>query len=65
MGWDGRREPALQCHQEASANPRSAVITGFGFPQSSLLEILDGAEQGPTVHTIHSLGQERNRHLRA
>lgn len=29
---------------EALANLRSAVITGFGFPQSSFLEILDGAE---------------------
>ena len=29
---------------EALANLRSAVITGFGCPQSSFLEILDGAE---------------------
>lgn len=40
------------------------MVTGLGFPQSSLLEILDGTEQGPTVHTIHRLGQERSRRLR-
>lgn len=33
-----------ECKHEASADLRSAMITGFGFPQSSFLEILDGAE---------------------
>lgn len=33
-----------QCKHDALANLRSTVITGFGFPQSSFLEILDGAE---------------------
>lgn len=33
-----------ECKHEALANLRSTMITGFGFPQSSFLEILDGAE---------------------
>lgn len=33
-----------ECKHDALANLRSAMITGFGFPQSSFLEILDGAE---------------------
>lgn len=33
-----------KCKHEALADLRSTMITGFGFPQSSLLEILDGAE---------------------
>ena len=47
-GGGGKRKkkrtfPSESKH-EALANLRSAVITGFGFPQSSFLEILDGAE---------------------
>lgn len=59
----GHKSLTSQCKQETSANFRSTVITGFGFPQSSLLEILDRAEQGSTIHTIHILRQERDRHL--
>lgn len=33
-----------KCKHEALADLRSTVIAGFGFPQSSFLEILDGAE---------------------
>ena len=33
-----------KCKHEALANLRSTVVTGFSFPQSSFLEILDGAE---------------------
>lgn len=59
----GQKSLASQCKQETSTNFRSTVITGFGFPQSSLLEILDRAEQGSTIHTIHILGQVQDRHL--
>lgn len=42
--------------KKALAYLGSAVITRFGFPQGSFLEILDGAEQRPSAHAIHSLG---------
>lgn len=43
-GKKKKRTFPSECKHEALANLRSTMITGFGFPQSSFLEILDGAE---------------------